>query len=1028
AGTLQIGAGGATGAVAGAIVNSGTVVFNRSDDLTAGGAITGAGALEKRGAGTLTLIGANSAGAGTTISAGTLALGGGVTLASNVEVKSGATLQGATDGTAGGTIIGTVTIADGGTLRGAPSTAGTHALSMTTLVLSGGANVDVVLGAATGGGVISAENLTLDGVLNVANGGSMAQGVYRIIDYTTMAANNGLVLGSTPGDYAYEIQLAPGQVNLAVLSGEMLYWNGTTTSPDGTIQGGAGTWTANTAETNWLTSTLNQSRAWNSGFAAFAGTAGEVTIDGTVSAIGLQFMVDGYSVSGGTLTLAATSGKTPVRVGDGTADGAGYTATIGAVLAGTTGLEKTDLGTLILTGTNTYEGGTTVSAGTLQIGSGGTTGSISGDVAVAASATLSFNRTDLVTFAGDISGAGALTQKGSGTLILTGASSYAGGTTISAGTLKIGAGGATGSIAGNITNNAALAFDRSDDLTFAGAISGSGSFTKAGTGTLTLAGTNSFSGATTVAAGTLALTGGASLADGARLSIETGATLSLGDADETVGSLAGAGTLALGSHTLTAGGDGTTSTFSGALTGTGGLTKTGAGTLTLSGSNGAGRLRIDAGTLVAVGTGALADGSAVTVSAGATLDLQMSGTKALGALSGAGSVQMNAASLTAGSANSSTTFSGVLSGSGGFGKTGTGTLTLSGANTYTGTTTVAGGTLALTGSVAGGAVVADGATLSGDGTVAGTVQVLAGGTLAGAQANALTMGGLNLQAGATVSVALGQTTAGDVFTVNGDVTLDGTLSVTQGAGFGAGVYRFISYTGSLTDNGMNVAPLTGGLAGGVQTSVAGEVNLIVEGAGAPIQFWNGSTTTPSQSVEGGNGTWTAGLATNWTNASGTIAQAWNGGFAVFQGTDGTVTVDNGSGQVSVTGMQFVTSGYLVTGGSIQLTGTEKATIRVGDGTEAGASTVATIASALTGTAGLEKTDLGTLILTGASTYEGGTIISAGTLQIGDGGTTGSILGNVTNNAALVFNLSADTSFAGAISGTGTLAQMGTGTL
>ena len=262
----------------------------------------------------------------------------------------------------------------------------------------------------------------------------------------------------------------------------------------------------------------------------------------------------------------------------------------------------------------------------------------------------------------------------------------------------------------------------------------------------------------------------------------------------------------------------------------------------------------------------------MTVAAGAILDLQMTGTKALGALSGAGSVQMNAANLTAGSDNSSTSFSGVLSGTGGFGKTGTGTLTLSGANTYTGTTTVSGGTLVLTGSVAGGATVESGGTLSGDGTVAGTVQVLAGGTLSGAQADALTMGGLDLQAGANVDIALGLTTDGDVFTVNGDVTLNGTLNVTQEAGFGAGVYRFITYTGSLIDNGMVVAPLTGGFAGGVQTSVAGEVNLIVEGADAPIQFWNGSTTTPAQSVNGGTGTWTAGAATNWTNASGTISQ------------------------------------------------------------------------------------------------------------------------------------------------------------
>ncbi|MDQ0350195.1 autotransporter-associated beta strand protein, partial [Ancylobacter vacuolatus] len=479
------------------------------------------------------------------------------------------------------------------------------------------------------------------------------------------------------------------------------------------------------------------------------------------------------------------------------------------------------------------------------------------------------------------SGTGALTKSGAGTLILSGSNTYQGGTTISAGTLQVGDGGTTGAVAGNITNNGTLAFNRSNSLTYAGVISGSGSLTKSGAGTLTLSGSNSFTGATTVAAGTLALSGGSSLADAARLTIEAGATVSL-DANETVGSLAGAGSLALGSRTLTTGGDNTSSTFSGVLDGTGSLTKSGTGTLTLSGSN-----------------------------------------------------------------------------------------------TATGTLSVAGGTVDLTGSVAGAADVASGATLQGSGSVAGSVSVHNGGTLAGVQGSGLTLGGLDLAATSNVNVTLGATTDGGVFTVTGDVTLDGTLNVTQATGFGAGVYTFISYTGDLTDNGMNVAALTGGLTGGVQTSVTGKVNLVVEGAGATIQFWNGSTTTPTQKVEGGDGSWTAGVAANWTNASGTIPQAWNGGFAVFQGTAGTVTVDNGAGAVGATGLQFVTTGYTVTGGTLALTGTGPATIRVGDGTEAGKDTVATIASVLTGTAGLEKTDYGTLILSGSNTYEGGTTVSAG---------------------------------------------------
>ena len=116
------------------------------------------------------------------------------------------------------------------------------------------------------------------------------------------------------------------------------------------------------------------------------------------------------------------------------------------------------------------------------------------------------------TFSGQIVGGGSIVKAGSGTLILTGDNTYSGGTTINTGTLQIGNGGATGSVPGNIVNNAALAFNRSDDVTYGGVISGTGSLTQAGSGQLTLTGTNTFTGGTTVNAGRLAVNG--SLASG----------------------------------------------------------------------------------------------------------------------------------------------------------------------------------------------------------------------------------------------------------------------------------------------------------------------------------------------------------------------------------------------------------------------------------------------------------------------------------------------------------------------------------
>ncbi|MFY2845786.1 autotransporter-associated beta strand repeat-containing protein, partial [Achromobacter ruhlandii] len=97
----------------------------------------------------------------------------------------------------------------------------------------------------------------------------------------------------------------------------------------------------------------------------------------------------------------------------------------------------------------------------------------------------------------------SLTKQGSGTLTLTGAGTYTGGTTIAAGTLRIGDGGVSGSVTGDILNHATLVFDRADAAAHAGVIAGEGSVTKRGAGTLTLTGNNVYTGRTFIEAGTL---------------------------------------------------------------------------------------------------------------------------------------------------------------------------------------------------------------------------------------------------------------------------------------------------------------------------------------------------------------------------------------------------------------------------------------------------------------------------------------------------------------------------------------------
>ena len=192
--------------------------------------------------------------------------------------------------------------------------------------------------------------------------------------------------------------------------------------------------------------------------------------------------------------------------------------TYGGQISGSGALNKRQGGTLILSGNNTYTGGTTIHAGTLQIGAGGTSGSLVSNVS---SGSLIFNRSDSSTYGGVFS-VSTVTKLGAGTLTLTG-NNNSGTTTISAGTLQIGAGGTSGSLGSNMVNNANLAFNRSDAISYGGAISGTGNLTQLGVGNLTLSGTNTYNGTTTASAGTLRVQG--SIARSSGLTVNSGATL-----------------------------------------------------------------------------------------------------------------------------------------------------------------------------------------------------------------------------------------------------------------------------------------------------------------------------------------------------------------------------------------------------------------------------------------------------------------------------------------------------------------------
>lgn len=278
-------------------------------------------------------------------------------------------------------------------------------------------------------------------------------------------------------------------------------------------------------------------------------------------------------------------------------------------------------GTTILTGhnsnPNSFSGKINISSGaTAQFGNGGTNGLIKGDVKNDGAMIVKLSSL-FESYGGVISGTGTFEQAGTGTLALTGDNTYSGLTKVSSGTLKIGDGGTTGWVAGNIQNNSELSFDRSDNFTFSNLISGTGRLTKDGTGTMTLTGANTYTGGTAVAEGTLKLGASDRLASTGSLFIFGGATFDLNNFSQTVSAFSGPGTAAIGSGSLTFG-NSLDREFQGNVTGTGSLIKQGTGMQIMSGNSSTytGTTTINGGTMLV--TGDLSN-SAVTVNTNGTL-------------------------------------------------------------------------------------------------------------------------------------------------------------------------------------------------------------------------------------------------------------------------------------------------------------------------------------------------------------------------------------------------------------------------
>ncbi|TQV04142.1 hypothetical protein DB813_18245, partial [Xanthomonas perforans] len=557
---------------------------------------------------------------------------------------------------------------------------------------------------------------------------------------------------------------------------------------------------------------------------------------------------------------------------------------------------------------------------------------------------------------------------------------------------------------------------------------------KNGTSTLTLGGSNSYLGGSVLNAGTLAV--------GSNTALGTGSLSVLGDA-----TLSNAIALALGNNvnlganlTIASADD---LALTGVLSGAGALTKTGLGTLTLSGSNlFSGPVSVQGGVLATSATGTLGTSASVDVAAGAGLSLGSN--TALSSVTGLGNVAIQGGStLQLGVGNVGSTFAGALNDAGNLEKVGTGTVQLTGTSAIGGTTQITAGTLDVDGTLgsAGGVTVGTGGTLSGSGVVNAAVTVNDGGRLVVTSGALLTTGSLNMAPNATLDAFLGIPSQTGVLAVNGDLTLDGTLNITDIGGFGTGVYRLIDYTGTLTNNGMGFGTLPGTVDPAqltLQTSLAQQVNVVLLASGSNVQFWDGAQTVANGSAEGGTGTWTAGT-TNWTSVDGLINSDWQNSFAVFAGTAGNVGVQGTQG---ITGMQFITDGYVLSdaGGGALSANAANTIIRVDPGV------TGTIDVAIGGSGTLQKLDTGTLVLTGANTYTGGTALGGGSLVLGNAQALGTgtltaaagttldtdqalaLANAVVLDGALTLPGSNDLALTGAISGAGSLIKNGTSTL
>lgn len=560
-----------------------------SDSNLSFGNVLGTGAITKTGDGILTLTGTDTGYAGTfSVAAGGLNVSGAI--GGDVVVQTGAQVSG------NGSINHNLNVEGGGALDGQ---VGQQLHIGNNLILADGSTTNVSLGAPTADAQFSVQNdLHLGGTLNVTDAGGFSPGVYRIFDYGGSLSGTmtiGVLPANTERDRVTMQTAVDHQVNLInATDAELSFWDGQSPAniDNNKIDGGTGIWDNHLQ--NWTDDQGAQNGNWHpNAFAVFSGQSGVVSIDdsaGNISASGLQFMTDGYSLDGNALNLDNANATPIITVGDHSANSASMTATINAVLTGTHGLEKNDAGKLVLTSDNLYTGTTTIDAGTLQLGNGGVSGSVIGNIQN--NGMLSIDRHDDLAFANQIDGTGNVLKLGNNVVTFTADNSFSGGLEVKDGAALAGfdntafgsgilsvdidgtadlnkynttVAGLTGSGNVNLTQ-ATLTLQQDRDLTFSGTISGDGGLNKSGSGVLSLSGANSYSGLTNVNDGAIYQTGQGAISAASSYSVSAPATLDLGGFNSSMAGLTNAGTIRFGGSTA-----GTVLTVNGDYHGDGGM-------------------------------------------------------------------------------------------------------------------------------------------------------------------------------------------------------------------------------------------------------------------------------------------------------------------------------------------------------------------------------------------------------------------------------------------------------------------------